>query len=97
MSQAKTFGEKLMKRTPYGVRLEGLDVVVTLGDKACRMDYDTALNLAAFLYHAGKMAKRLSGDESVRIIGLADLTDGNAEEMKAQMSRDRTAVFAKVR
>lgn len=94
--QAKTFGEKLMARTLYGVRVEGIDVVMTLGDKACRMDYDTALKLAVFLYHSGKVAKKAAGDESRRIIGIADLTDANADEIGAQISRDRTAVFASV-
>jgi hypothetical protein len=94
--QAKTFGEKVMARTPYGVRVEGVDVVMTIGDKACRMDYSTALKLAAFLYHSGKVAKKSAGDESRRIIGIADLTDANADELEAQFNRDRTAVFAKV-
>lgn len=94
--QAKTFGEKLMARTPFGTRVEGVDVVMTVGDKACRMDYSTALKLAVFLYHSGKVAKRVAGDESRRIIGIADLTDGNADELEAQISRDRTAVFSKV-
>jgi uncharacterized protein YqiB (DUF1249 family) len=85
-----------MARTPYGVRVEGVDVVMTLGDKACRMDYTTALKLAVFLYHSGKMAKKAAGDESRRIIGIADLTDANADELEAQFNRDRTAVFAKV-
>lgn len=94
--QAKTFGEKLMARTQFGTRVEGVDVVVTLGDKACRMDYSTALKLAVFLYHSGKMAKRAAGDESMRIIGVADLTDAGADELEAQFNRDRTAVFSKV-
>ena len=94
--QAKTFGEKIMARTPYGTRVDGVDVVMTIGDKACRMDYGTALKLAVFLYHSGKVAKKAAGDESRRIIGMADLTDANADELEAQFNRDRTAVFAKV-
>lgn len=94
--QAKTFGEKILARTPYGTRVEGVDVVMTLGDKACRMDYSTALKLAVFLYHSGKMAKKAAGDESKRIIGVADLTDANADELEAQFNRDRTAVFSRV-
>jgi len=94
--QAKTFGEKIMARTAYGTRVEGVDVVMTVGDKACRMDYSTALNLAVFLYHSGKMAKRAAGDDSRRLIGVADLTDANADELEAQFNRDRTAVFARV-
>ena len=94
--QSKTFGEKLMARTQYGTRVEGIDVVMTLGDKACRMDYSTALKLAVFLYHSGKVAKKAAGDESKRIIGVADLTDANADELEAQFNRDRTAVFSRV-
>jgi hypothetical protein len=96
VSQAKTFGEKILARTPYGTRVEGVDVVMTLGDKACRMDYSTALKLAVFLYHSGKVAKKAAGDESKRIIGVADLTDANADELEVQFNRDRTAVFARV-
>jgi hypothetical protein len=94
--QAKTIGEKIMKRTPYGVRQEGTDVVMTLGDKACRMEYKVALNLAVYLYYAGKLAKKAAGDDSMRFIGIADLTDGNADELEAQFNRDRTAVFSRV-
>jgi hypothetical protein len=95
--QAKAFGEKLMARTPYGVRVEGVDVVMTVGDKACRMDYSTAMKLAIFLYHSGKQAKKAAGDQSFRLVGIADLTDANADELEAQISRDRTAVFARVK
>lgn len=89
-------GEQLLARTPYGVSVEGLDVVMTIGTAQCRMDYATALKLATFLYHSGSMAKRNAGDFAKNIIGLATLTDGNAEELKADLSRDRTAVFARV-
>jgi hypothetical protein len=61
--QSKEYGEKLLKRTPYGVRVEGVDVVMTVGSKAVRMEYSVALKLGVFLYHAGKRAKKLSGDE----------------------------------
>lgn len=94
--QAKTIGEKLMRHTLYGVRVEGIDVVLTVGDKAIRMDYPTAHKMAVFLRHAGEIAKRSAGDGSLHLIGFADLTDANADEMEAQKSRDGTAVFARI-
>lgn len=94
--QAKTFGEKLLKQTPYGVRLEGVDVVMTIGTKAVRMEYGVALKLSAFLRNAGRQAKRKAGDESQRFTVFADLTDANLDELEAQKSRDGTAVFSKV-
>lgn len=88
--------EPLLARTPFGVTVEGLDVVMTVGTAQCRMDYQTALKLGTFLYHCGQQAKRKAGDFALNVIGIADLTDGNAEELKAEMNRDRTAVFARV-
>lgn len=90
-------GEKLLKLTPYGVRVEGVDVVLTIGKQAATLDYDTALKLATFLHSAGKIAKRAAGDHSLKIIGFAHLTDGALDEMQAQANRDRTAVFSRVR
>jgi hypothetical protein len=97
VAQSKAFGEKLLKRTQFGVRVEGAAVVFTIGNSGIEMDYDTALKTAIFLYHAGKMAKKAAGDQSRRLIGIADLTDANADELEAQFNRDRTAVFAKVK
>jgi hypothetical protein len=86
--------KQFMARTSCGVRVEGVDVVLTIGKAEHRMEYDLALKLAAFLYHGGKMAKRAAGDYGTDVIGLAYLTDANLDEMKAQRSRDGTAVFA---
>lgn len=93
MSQAKTFGERILARTPFGTRVEGVDVVMTLGDKACRMDYQTALKLSAFLRASAREAKRRAGDGSMILTVSADLTDGNLEDLEAERSRDGTAVF----
>lgn len=93
---AESFGEKLLRNTIYGVEKEGTEVVMTLGRAKCKMDYNVALNLAAMLYSAGKAAKAAAGDDSMRVIGLARLTDANAEEIKAHLSRDRTAAFGRV-
>lgn len=93
--QAKAIGEALMKRTPFGTRVEGVDVVVTLGPKCVRMDYHTAHKLAVFLRHSARIAKKRAGDESRILIPFADLTDANADELEAQISRDGTAVFGR--
>jgi hypothetical protein len=89
----KTVGEKILRRTPYGVRVEGTVVVMTIGERNVRMDYETALKLSAFLRHGGRLAKRAAGDESRRFTVYADLTDANADEMKAAMSVDRKQIF----
>jgi hypothetical protein len=94
--QSKEIGEKILKRTPFGTRVEGVDVHMTIGEKAVRMDYQTALKLSAFLRHAGRLAKRNAGDQARNFTVYADLTDANADELLAQLSRDRTSVFAKV-
>lgn len=96
MRQPEKLGEQLLKQTPYGVTVEGVDVVMQVGTATCRMDYTTAIKLGTFLYHGGKMAKRNAGDASRGVIGIATLTDASADELEAQFSRDRTAVFAKV-
>jgi hypothetical protein len=92
--QSKEIGEKILKQTPYGVRVEGTVVVMTIGTKNCRMDYDTALKLSAFLRHGGRTAKRIAGDQSRKFTVFADLTDANADELEVQLSRDRTAVYS---
>lgn len=93
MSQSKEVGEKILKQTPYGVRVEGTVVVMTIGKKNCRMDYDTALKLSAFLRNGGRQAKRNAGDGAMKFTVYADLTDANLDELDAQRSRDGTAVF----
>lgn len=93
--QSKEIGEAILKRTPYGTRVEGVDVVMTIGTKAARMDYHTAHKLAVFLRHSARIAKKRAGDESRVFIPFADLTDANADELEAQISRDGTAVFGR--
>jgi hypothetical protein len=56
------------------------------------MDYNTALKISAFLRYAGRLAKKASGDESKKFTVVADLTDGNAEDFDAFMSKDRKSV-----
>ena len=93
MAQSKDIGEKILKQTPFGVRTEGQVVVMTVGTKCCRMDYKTALKLGMFLRNGARDAKRNAGDNSKVWSVFADLTDGNLEELKAERSRDGTAVF----
>ncbi len=92
VAQSKEIGEKILRLTPYGVRVEGATVVMTIGPKAMRMDYDVALKLSAFLRHGGTLAKRAAGDESRKWTVFADLTDANAEEVGARMSKDRKII-----
>lgn len=92
--QSKEIGEKILKQTPYGVRVEGTTVVMTIGPKAVRMEYDVALKLSAFLRNGGRLAKRNAGDQSRTFTVFADLTDANLDELEAQRSRDGSAVFS---
>lgn len=94
--QSKEVGEKLLKRTPFGTRVEGVDVVMTIGEKAVRMDYATAIKLSAFLRNSGRIAKRHAGDQARHFTVFADLTDANLDELEAQRTRDGTAIFARV-
>ena len=86
--------EQLSRRAPISVRVDGVHVVLTLGNRAVSLDYDTANRLAVLLRGNGKIAKRNAGDVSVKVIGFANLTDAVLEEHKAQKSRDATAAFA---
>ena len=93
MSQSHEVGEHILKRTPYGVRVEGVNVVMTIGQKSAVMGYEEALTLAAFLRNGGREAKRNAGDFDSKFTVYANLTDGNLDELKAQRSKDGTAVF----
>lgn len=93
MQTFKIVGEKILKRTPYGVRVEGIDVVMTIGNQTVTMDYSTAIKLSAFLRHGGRIAKKAAGDESRKFTVYADLTDANADELQAALSVDRKSVF----
>lgn len=91
--QSHTVGEKILKRTRFGVRVEGALVVMTIGTGCVEMEYDVALKLSAFLRHAGRKAKKAAGDESKKWTVYADLTDANAEELGAALSKDRKSIF----
>ena len=86
--------ETLSRRAPISVAVDGVTVVLTLGDRSVSLDYDTANRLAVLLRGNGKIAKRNAGDLSVKLIGFANLTDAVMEEHKIQKSRDATAVYS---
>jgi len=86
--------ETLATRQTYGCYAQGTNVIMVVGDKQCQMDYNTAFQLSAFLRHAAHEAKKAAGDFGIRITGVATLTDANADELKAQLSHDGTAVFS---
>lgn len=86
--------ETLSRRAPISVAVDGVNVVLTLGNRSVSLDYDTANRLAVLLRGNGKIAKRNSGDLSIRLIGFSNLTDATLDELKAQKSRDNTAVYS---
>lgn len=68
-------------------------VVLRIGSRAVSLDYDTANRLAVLLRGHARMAKRFAGDQSVKVIGFADLTDATLDELRAQKRRDATAAY----
>jgi hypothetical protein len=91
--QSRTVGEKILRHTRFGTRVEGTTVVMTLGNANVTMDYETAIKLSVFLRHAGRLAKKAAGDNSLKLTVFADLQPENAEELQAVMSVDRKSVF----
>ena len=89
--------ENILARTVYGADVVGAEVKVRIGNRVCMMDYNTAIVLAQMLNWAGRKAKSNARDGSMRMLGIARLTDANADELEAQFNRDRTAVFARVK
>lgn len=85
--------ERLMPRAPVGVDVDGVYVTLTLGGRSVSLTYDTANRLAVLLRGHARKAKKNAGDHSVKVIGFADLTDATLDELKAQKSRDTTAIF----
>lgn len=83
-----------MPRAPISVHVEGVHVVLTLAGRSVSLPYDTANRLAVLLRGNGRIAKRNAGDYSTKVIGFADLTDARLDELRAQKSRDPTAVFS---
>lgn len=84
---------ELLQTAQFGTRVEGRDVVMQLGPKEVRLSYETALKLSAFLRHSGRQAKRNAGNAAPIVTVYANLTDANLDELKAERSRDGTAVY----
>lgn len=99
MQNFKTVGEKILERTPYGCRVVMVGgrpmVEMTIGKGLVTMDYKMAIELGSFLRYSGKLAKKLSGDVSKHFTVVADLTDANADELNANISKDRKSVYAR--
>jgi hypothetical protein len=93
----KHIGEKLLAGTPYGVEVRGVDVCLTIGGRSILLQYDDANKIAVFLRYAAKVAKRRAGDYSLKILGVADLTDANSDELELQANRSATAVFSRAK
>ena len=82
-----------MPKAPVGVDVDGIYVTLTLGNRAVSLTYDTANRLAVLLRGHARQAKRNAGDHSLKVIGFANLADATLDELKAQKSRDTTAIF----
>jgi hypothetical protein len=84
---------ELVKPMSYSCTNVGPVVVLKIGKKTLKMDYHSAIRMAAFLSHSGKQAKKYVGDNSKGFIGLGTLTDAGMDALKAQKRRDGTATF----
>ena len=85
--------ELLTAHCALSAKTNGHMVEVTVGDRAFTLDYDTAFRFAVLIFGHAKKAKRNVGNYSPAVYGFADLTDANMDELKAQRSRDSTAIF----
>lgn len=86
--------ELLSRRTPIAVKVDGVNVLLTIGSRSVSLDYDTANRLAVLLRGHGREAKRNAGDVSVKVIGFANLTDAVMDELKAQKNNIGTNIYA---
>lgn len=84
-------------RAKLSAKAVGRAVEVQIGDRACTLDYDTAIRFAVLLMGHAKIAKRNAGDHAVRPYGFANLTDAVMDEIKAQKDRDTGAAFIRPR
>lgn len=90
--QNRPIGEKLLRRTQFRVDVQGTNVVLTIGNYAVELTYETALKVGKMLWHGGKIGKKAAGDESKRFMVFADLRPENADEIEAAMSVDRKSI-----
>ena len=86
--------ETLSRRAAISVALQGVHVVLTIGNRAVSLDYDTANRLAVLLRGQARIAKRNAGDHSMKVIGFANLTDANLDELRVQKMRSPTAAYS---
>lgn len=87
--------ELLSPRVVLSAKAEGRFVEVQVGERAFTLDYDSAFRFAVLIFGHAKVAKRNVGDHSRLVYGFSHLTDATADELKAQRSRDSTAMFIK--
>jgi hypothetical protein len=80
--------ELLSKRTAISVGVHGVHVVLTIGNRSVSLDPNTSNRLAVLLRGHGKIAKRNAGDDSITLLGFANLTDATLDELRAQKSRN---------
>ena len=84
--------EILSGRCILGARADGVYVEVRVGDRAFRLDYDTAFRFAVLIGGNAKIAKRNAGDYTTKAYGFANLTDARLDELEAQKRRTLTAI-----
>lgn len=89
MSDAEVIG----RGDVLAARANGVHVEIMVGHRVFQLDYERALKFAIIIGGHAKIAKRNAGDHSTRVYGFANLTDARLDELKAQRSRDNTAVF----
>lgn len=80
--------ETLSRRSSISVGVEGVHVVLTIGNRSVKLDHNTANRLAVLLRGHGRTAKRNAGDTSLLLVGFANLTDATLDEIRAQKSRN---------
>ena len=72
----------LAKPEFFGVRTEGVLVVLRIGNTDIKMDYETAIKLSTWMRVRGKEAKRNAGDMSRHWTVIGQLVDLNAGAKK---------------
>ena len=93
--QSRTVGEKLLRGTEVGVRVEGSQVVLTIGKANVVLPWETAIRLGTYLRYGGKKAKRNANGGPIWT-PIADLTYENQDELEAKISVDRKVITARI-
>lgn len=87
MAETLATHSPFLTKLGYSVSHEGGLVRLNIGNVALQMDYEGALELAAFLHMHGKEAKRNAGDTSRRWTVMGMLEDVEARERRLQANR----------